>query len=298
MQDQYFGMERPPGNPGNDWLTPLLSFQGSGGPYLWAGPQSRTNQGEYSLFNPSSPRSPYANSGLPGTYRASDANRNTFSAGPGVGSPAGASGAAGAPTYWNPAGFAAGTPGTEYALAETAMPSFLAGLGGAGAAMTGIDWLDRLAGLGELFGNTASERAGERNLESLANAANYRTQQDALLKAFQLAMLSQQQLPGQMTRANLMANPPADLRLSHPRATMPNIQGGIQMSNLTSGASQALGEAMKKSALERGLKGYDTSGMVLPPPEYLRGNWLDTLLNAGGFAGGVANAWTNGTGQT
>ena len=161
-----------------------------------------------------------------------------------------------------------------------------------------MDWMDRLGGWGELLGNISSQRSGERNMESLANAANYRTQQDALLKAYQLAMLSQQQLPGQMSRANLMANPPADLKISHPRAAMPNIQGGIQMSNLTSGASQALGEAMKKTALQQGLKGYDTSGMVMPPPAYLKGNWLDTLLNAGAFAGGAANAWKYGTGKT
>jgi len=168
-----------------------------------------------------------------------------------------------------------------------------AGAAGGASALTtwmkrlGLDNLDRLGGIGELLGNTASQRAGERNLESLANAANYRTQQDALLKAYQLAMLSQQQLPGQMSRANLMANPPADLKLSHPRAAMPNIQGGIQMSNLTSGASQALGEAMKKTALQQGLKGYDTSGMVMPPPAYLKGNALDTTLNLGGFLGGL-----------
>ena len=285
-------------NTNGDWLTPLLSFQGSGGPPLWAGPQGATNQGEFTLYNPASPQSPYANSGLPGTYKSSDANRNTFGGAAGTPNSSGMASATGAPAGFVETGMAAAPNISSPGLGAAAGAA-----GGASALTTwmkrlGLDNLDRLGGIGELLGNTASQRAGERNLESLANAANYRTQQDALLKAYQLAMLSQQQLPGQMSRANLMANPPADLKLSHPRAAMPNIQGGIQMSNLTSGASQALGEAMKKTALQQGLKGYDTAGMVMQPPAYLKGNALDTTLNLGGFLGGLANAWKYGTGKT
>jgi hypothetical protein len=156
--------------------------------------------------------------------------------------------------------------------------------------------LGALTGLGSLFGNTAKSRSDERSQENLAGAANYRTQQDALLRAQQLAMLQPGQTTADMIRGQLLASPPQDIRISHPRATMPNVSGGFSMANLQSPSSQLLGQAIQRNALLKGMKGYDTSGMVMNPPAYKSGNWLDTLLNVGGFAGGVANAVTNGTG--
>ena len=186
-------------------------------------------------------------------------------------------------------------------------------------------WQFLLPALGSVLGGLAGGRAQGRQSAAQTNlqrdqlaTQQYGTQQNALIQALLAAEnanmgranldLNRRQFqlsaPGQRgqnaVRGDMMANA-QDVSISHPRATLPQISGGMRPSML-SGNTRALGQDMSRQALLQQLKGdnfedvpqQNWGGAVLKPPSQTplpQGNWFDKFLGVAAPIAAIGGAF-------
>lgn len=196
--------------------------------------------------------------------------------------------------------------------------------------LIGFFWIPAMMAASAIASKIAASRAAKRQedqrnnqISDVTKTTQYSTQQQAVLNALQAAekagldraqldlirrqfgLNATDQRMRQATRGGLLANV-QDVQVSHPRANIPTITGGIRPSALGKDARD-MGALVARQALMDQMKGdtfadvpgQDWTGAVLPKPGVTPGvqpTGLDTALNLIGAAGAGLGAYGAGTG--